>query len=71
MMDENERAELISRMFALLTMKFENGAAEAVKGQGRGKDAQTIEQLANQLQAIGEEIAIVAGAARALMEIFG
>lgn len=71
MMDENERAELVSRMFALLTMKFENGAAEAVKGQGRGKDAQTIEQLANQLQAIGEEIAIVAGAAGALMEIFG
>lgn len=68
-MDDAAHAELISRLFALLTMKFEDGAAEAVKGQGRGKDRQTIEQLANHAQSIGEEIALIAEAARALAEV--
>lgn len=66
-MDDAPHAELVSKLFALLTMKLEDGAAEAVKGQGRGKDPQTIEQLANQLQSLGEEIALVAEAARALV----
>jgi len=41
-MDETGHAGLISRLFALLTMKFEGGAAEAIKGQERGKDPQTV-----------------------------
>lgn len=65
-MDDAPQAELVSRLFALLTMKFEDGAAEAIKGQGRGKDRQTIEQLANHIQSIGEEIALIAEAARCL-----
>lgn len=65
-MDETNYAELISRLFALLTMKFEDGAAEAVKGQGRGKDPQTIEQLASHIQSIGEEVALIAEAAKCL-----
>lgn len=70
-MDDTPQAELTSRLFALLTMKFEDGAAEAVKGQGRGKDPQTIEQLANHIQSLGEEIALVAEAARALVRTRG
>lgn len=64
-MDEDS-TDLISRMFALLTGKFEDGAAEAIKGQGRGKDPMTIAQLANHAQSLGEEIATIAEAARVL-----
>lgn len=65
-MDDNGHDELISRLFALLTMKCEDGAAEATKGQGRDKDPQTIERLANHIQSVGEEIALIAEAARCL-----
>ena len=64
-MDE-ERANLISRLFALLTGKFEDGAIEASKGQGGGKETDTIAQIGNRVQSIGEEIAIIAEAATAL-----
>lgn len=66
-MDDTGHAELTSRLFALLTMKFEDGAAEAIKGQGRGKDSQATDCLANRLQSLGEEIALVAEAAGALV----
>lgn len=69
-MDDAPHAELISRLFALLTMKLEDGAAEAIKGQGLDKDPQVIEQLANHIQSIGEEIALIAEAARVLAEAY-
>ncbi len=65
-MDDAPKAELVSKLFALLTMKCEDGASHAVQGQGLGKDPQAIDCLANQLQSLGEEIALVAEAARAL-----
>lgn len=39
-MDDSDHPELISRLFALLTMKFADGAADSVKGQGHGKEPQ-------------------------------
>lgn len=66
-MDDATHAELVSRLFVLLTMKLEDGASHAVRGQGLGKDPQVMGGLANQLQSLGEEIALVAEAARALV----
>lgn len=65
---DDERADLISRLLALLTAKFEDGAAEASKGQGRGKEPDVIAQIASQVQSMGEEIAIIAEAAMALAQ---
>lgn len=66
-MDDAPQAELVSNLFALLTMKCEDGASHAVQGQGQGKGPQALDRLANQLQSLGEEIALVAEAARALV----
>lgn len=67
-MDDTGHAQLISKLFALITMKCEDGAAEAIKGQGRDRDTQVLEDFANRLQSIGEEIVVIAQAARALVQ---
>lgn len=66
-MDDTGHEELVSRLFALITAKLEEGAAMAMKGQGRDKDPQVLACLADQLQSLGEETALVAEAARALV----
>lgn len=65
MMDEQERAELISRMFALITMKCEDGAAAATC-QGRW-NAERHQDLASQLLVLSEESVTVAAALLALL----
>lgn len=65
-MDDDERAELISRMFALITMKCEDAAAIAATGQGKRKSQQHRE-LAGQLLALSEECATVAAATISLL----
>ena len=65
-MDDKDHQQLISRLFALLTMKFEDGAADAVNGQGHCKDPQAIQKLADSLQALAEEITIITEAITAL-----
>ena len=61
-MDEDDRRGLAARMFALLTGKFEDGAAIAADGQGRDMADDLRTGLAERLRAIGGEIAIVAEA---------
>lgn len=70
-MDDTGHPELISKLFALITIKCEEGAAQAIKGQGQGKDLHMLEGLANRLQCVGEEITIVAEAAGALVQARG
>ncbi len=65
-MDDTGHAQLISKLFALMTMKCEDGAVQAIKGQGRERDPAKLEDLANQLQSVGEEMMIIAQAAREL-----
>lgn len=60
-MDDNGRAQLISRMFALITMKCEDGAAIAATGQGK-QNSQQHKDLAGQLLALSEECATLAAA---------
>lgn len=67
-MDDTGHAQLISKLFALITMKCEDGAAQAILGQGREKGPQILEDLANQLQQMGEEIAVIAEAAKVLVQ---
>lgn len=67
-MDDTGPAQLISKLFALITMKCEDGAAQAILGQGRETSPGKLEDLANQLQSIGEEIVVIAQAARALVQ---
>lgn len=70
-MDETEHAQLISKLFALITMKCEDGVSEAIKGQGRETQPDKLEDLANRLQQVGEEIVVIAGAARELVQCGG
>lgn len=67
-MDDTGHAKLISKLFALITMKCEDGAGHAILGQGRETDPGKLEDLANQLQSLGEEVMIVAEAACALIQ---
>jgi len=67
-MDDTAHAQLISKLFALITMRCEDGAAQAISGQGRETDPAELEGLANQLQSVGEEIAVIAEAASALLQ---
>ena len=65
-MDEEEADALISRMFALLTMKFEDGAEKAARGQKR-RDADTLHEMANDVLTLAEEATTVAMATAALL----
>ncbi|WP_219895042.1 hypothetical protein [Aquisediminimonas profunda] len=64
-MDDTGHVQLISRLFALITMKCEDGAAHAILGQGRETDPNRLEDLANQLQSVGEEMMVIAEATKA------
>lgn len=59
-MDEDERRDLISRLFALLTAKLEDAAALAAEGQGTSASAERLISLANQVRAGAEEAALLA-----------
>lgn len=61
-MDEDDRRDLVARIFALLTGKFEDGAAIAADGQGRDIADAIRGGLAERLHSMGDEIAIVAEA---------
>jgi hypothetical protein len=67
-MGEDDRRDLVARMFALLTGKFEDGAAIAADGQGRDIANAIRSGLAERLRAIGGEIAILAEAATLLCD---
>ncbi len=67
-MDEDDRRDLVARMFALLTGKFEDGAAIAADGQGKDIADAIRSGLGERLRAIGAEIAILAEAATLLCD---
>ena len=59
-MDEDERRDLISRLFALMTSKLEDAAALAAEGQGTSGSAERLNPLADQIRAGAEEAALLA-----------
>lgn len=68
-MADTGHAQLISKLFALITMKCEDGAARAFKGLGREGEPRKLEDLANQLQSVGEDMMVIAEAAKALVQV--
>jgi hypothetical protein len=61
-MDETERQELISRLFALLTAKLEDAAGVAAEGQGRGIDSPALMALATSVREAAQEVHTLADA---------
>jgi hypothetical protein len=59
-MDEDERRDLISRLFSLMTAKLEDAAALAAEGQGTSGGSERLVSLANQVRAGAEEAALLA-----------
>ncbi|QGN55452.1 hypothetical protein [Novosphingobium sp. Gsoil 351] len=57
-----ERAELISRMFALLTAKLEDGAGIGGEAQERDLQSEQVQDAASRLIDLGQEITAVAQA---------
>lgn len=61
-----ERADLTSRLFALLTARLEDAAAIAAECQGRGS-SEELRQRAQQLASLLDEAATVDAGALALL----
>ena len=70
-MDDAERAELIAKLFFVLTARLEDAAAEAAKGQNQTIAMASKHSLANSLIGSAGEIAIIAEAAAALTHTGG
>ena len=66
-MDAEERSELVSRLFALMTGKLEDAAGEAADGQGRaGVDHEQIAR-AERLEIIARDVGLLAEAVAAVL----
>ena len=65
-MDDDERQDLIGRLFALITSKFEDGAGLAVDGQSRERSIETKAELAGDLQALATELTVLCEAGIAI-----
>lgn len=68
-MDEEqrqERAELISRMFALLTAKLNDGAGVAGDAQARDLQPEQVRDAASRLIDLGQEVGTIARAIEGL-----
>ncbi|QTH20217.1 hypothetical protein HRJ34_17910 [Rhizorhabdus wittichii] len=68
-MGTEDDSELVRRLFALLTMKLEDAATEAVEGQGANQQltfhiarAENVAALCREAQALAETIVTIANA---------
>jgi hypothetical protein len=68
-MDEEERRDLIGRLFALLTAKSEDAAGLAAEGQGKDVPYAKRFHLAEAIRVLGDELEIVADAATAILRM--
>jgi hypothetical protein len=65
-MDAEERAELVSRLFALITAKLEDAAGRAVEGQSAQTDLAAKSELAGDMRSVAEELLVLAEAVAAI-----
>lgn len=68
-MDEDEQRVLISRLFYILAARLEHAAALAAEGQGKAVGATRLTEVANRLTSSGEEIATIAEATAAIVQL--
>lgn len=66
-MDHEERAELVSRLFALMTGKLEDAAGDASEGQGKDHDAREQIARAERIELAARDIGLLAEAAAAVL----
>jgi pseudouridine-5'-phosphate glycosidase len=66
-MNQEERTELVTRMFAVMTMKLEDAAGEAVEGQAHGLPRPEQIARAERIEAIARDVGLIAEAAAALL----
>ena len=64
--DEEQRRELVHRLFYLITSAAEDAAAIAVEGQSTHASALALREIAARLRSAGELIEIVSSAVEAL-----
>ena len=67
-MDAEDRANLVSRLFALITAKLEDGAGRAIEGQSAQVDLPSKSELASNMRSLAEELLVLADAAEALCD---
>jgi hypothetical protein len=67
-MDENDRANLIGRLFALMTAKLEDGVGRALDGQSAQIGLSAKIEIAEDLRSVAEELLVLVEAARALCD---
>ena len=66
-MDENERSELIRKLFYVLTARLEDAAAIAAEGQGPALGNELLVAHANCIHSVSREVAIIAQAVTMLL----
>ena len=66
-MDAQERADLVARMFATMTGKLEDAAAEAVDGQAAGQEARDQISRAERIEMAVRDIGLMAEATSAIL----
>jgi hypothetical protein len=62
-MDHEEQAELVARLFALMTGKLEDAASEAAEGQDKGRDDREQIARAERVAAAARDVGLLAEAA--------
>lgn len=70
MEEEEDRRDLVGKLFALLTAKLEDGAAAAAEGQRRSIDKDALCKLGEGIRTDAEEVAVIAAAAVAIAASF-
>lgn len=65
--DDDNRRDIIRRLFYLATVAAEDGAGLTVEGQAAGLDRFQIADIAARLRALGETIEIIANAIAVLL----
>ena len=66
-MGSQERNELVRRLFALMTAKLEDGAAEAVEGQAADQDIARHIACAHRIELIARDVGVLAESAAAIL----
>lgn len=66
-MDREERADLVARLFVLMTCKLEDAAGDAVDGQGKGGEAAEQVARADRIELIARDLGLLAEAAAAIL----
>lgn len=66
-MDQEERTDLVARLFALMTSKLEDAAHEAMEGQSSGSEQSDQTARAERIEIASRDIGLLAEAVAAIL----